>query len=78
MSAASSASASGVVLGLVVVFLLQQFGYIALSSVLTSVLYLAIGAIVGGALFGGIAVGLSHRRTTSEAPSSSQQGPARP
>ena len=51
MSATSSATSSGVVLGLVLVFLLQQFGVLALSDIVTSVLYLAVGAIVVGVLF---------------------------
>ena len=52
MSAASSAASSGAVLGIVLVFLLQQFGVLALSGIVTSILYFAIGAIVGGVLFG--------------------------
>ncbi len=52
MSAASNAASSGAVLGLVIVFLLQQFGRLALSDVLSSLLYLALGAIVGGLVFG--------------------------
>lgn len=52
MSAASSAASSGAVLGIVLVFLLQQFGVLVLSAIVLSVLYFAIAAIVGGVIFG--------------------------
>jgi hypothetical protein len=52
MSAASSAASSGAVLGIVLVFLLQQFGELSLSGILVSVLYFAVAAIVGGVIFG--------------------------
>lgn len=55
MSAASSAAASGVVLGIVLVFLLQQFGFLELSGIVLSLLYFVIAAVVGGAIFGGAA-----------------------
>jgi hypothetical protein len=52
MSYPASAASSGAVLGIVLVFLVQQFGLLSLSSLLTSVLFLAVGAIVGGVVFG--------------------------
>lgn len=49
MTGAGGAASSGVVLGLVVVFLLQQFGYLSLSDLWPGViLYLLLGAILGG------------------------------
>lgn len=56
MSEASSAATSGVVLGIVLVFLLQQFGVISLTSLFTSILYFAIAAVIGGVMFGAAAV----------------------
>lgn len=53
MSGASSAASSGAVFGAVVVFLLQQFGYLSLSSLTGGIVYLLAGLIVGG-IFGGI------------------------
>ena len=52
MSAASSAAPSGVVLGIVLVFLLQQFGWLPLSSLLPSLIDFVIAAVVGGVIFG--------------------------
>jgi len=52
MSATSQATSSGVVFGIVLVFLLQQFGLLALSDLLMSVLYFAVAAIVGGVVCG--------------------------
>jgi NhaP-type Na+/H+ or K+/H+ antiporter len=52
MSAASRAAGSGVVLGIIAVLLAQQFGYIELSNIGPTVLYLVVGAIVGGVVFG--------------------------
>ena len=54
MSGATSAAGSGAVLGAVVVFLLQQFGYLSLSSLTWGILYLVVGLLVGGIL-GGLA-----------------------
>jgi len=53
MSGATSAAGSGAVLGAVVVFLVQQLGYVSLSSLFTGVLYLVVALVVGG-LLGGI------------------------
>jgi len=52
VSAASSAASSGAVLGIVIVFLVQQFGWVPLTSIVTSVIYFAVAAIVGGVVFG--------------------------
>jgi hypothetical protein len=67
MSHASSAASSGAVLGIVLVFLAQQFGQIALSSLFLSVLYLAVGAIVGGVLFG-VAAKMAGRASAASGP----------
>ena len=52
MSYASSAAGSGAVLGIVLVFLLQQFGLLALTGIVLSAVYFAIAAIAGGLIFG--------------------------
>jgi len=65
MSAASSAASSGAVLGIVLVFLLQQFGVLALSDIITSILYFAIAAVVGGVLFG-ISARMAGRRASKK------------
>lgn len=54
MSGASSAGGSGAVFGAVVIFLLQQFGYLSLSDLVGGIVYLLIGIIVG-AILGGLA-----------------------
>jgi hypothetical protein len=48
MSAASHGAGCGVVLGIVLVVLFQQFGYLDLSDLIPTIEYLAIGAVVGG------------------------------
>ena len=52
MTAVSTAASSGAVLGIVLVFLAQQFGVLALTSLLWSIVYFVIAAIVGGVIFG--------------------------
>jgi ABC-type thiamin/hydroxymethylpyrimidine transport system permease subunit len=52
VSGATSAGGSGAVFGVVVVFLLQQLGYISLSGLEWGIIYLLIGLIVGGILGG--------------------------
>ncbi len=52
MSAMSSAVSSGVVLGIVLVFLLQQFGVLALTGLLWSLISFIVGALAGGIVFG--------------------------
>jgi NhaP-type Na+/H+ or K+/H+ antiporter len=52
MSAVTTAAGSGVVLGIVIVFLLQQFGRIAFNGFLLSLLLLVAAGIVGGVIFG--------------------------
>lgn len=61
MSATASGAESGVVLGAVVVFLLQQFGYLSLSELVPALEWLIAGIVVFG-LFGGIAGALLGRR----------------
>ena len=52
MSAASHGAGCGVVLGIVLVVLFQQFGFLDLSDLVPTIEYLAIGAVVGGVLGG--------------------------
>ena len=52
MSATSQAAGSGAVLGIVLVFLLQQFGVLALSDLVLSLVFFVVAAVVGGVLCG--------------------------
>ncbi len=62
MSDTTSAGGSGAVLLIAIVFLLQQFGYLALTDFLNSIILLIVAGIAGGIIFGGIAwlVGRRH------------------
>jgi hypothetical protein len=62
VSSASSAASSGAVLGIVLVFLAQQFGFLALTGIVYSILYFAVAAIVLGVVFG-VAARLAGRGT---------------
>jgi len=48
MSAASHGAGCGVVLGIVLVILFQQLGYLDLSDLVPTLEYLIIGGVVGG------------------------------
>jgi hypothetical protein len=61
MSATGSGAAAGVVLGLVLVLLAQQFGLAGLSDLVHAIEYLVIGAVVGGIFFGIIGWALGRR-----------------
>lgn len=61
MSAGSHGAVSGVILGIVLVLLAQQFGMLDLSSLLPSVEYLIIGGLVGGIAGGLIGWSLGRR-----------------
>jgi NhaP-type Na+/H+ or K+/H+ antiporter len=74
VSAVSSAAGSGVVLGIVLVFLAQQFGYLSLSTLLDAIVYFALGVILGGVIFGAIA-GTIARRARARANASSTSTP---
>jgi hypothetical protein len=55
MSATGSGAACGVVLGLVLVLLAQQLGFLGLSDLVRAIEYLVIAAVIGGivcAIFG--------------------------
>ena len=52
MSAASHGAGCGVVLGIVLVVLFQQLGYVNLSDLVPTIEYIVIGAIAGGILGG--------------------------
>jgi len=51
VSATGAGAAAGVVLGLVLVLLAQQLGFLGLSDLLPAIEYLVVGAVVGGILF---------------------------
>lgn len=61
MSAASSAGGSGAVIGLVVALLSQQLGFIPLSDLVSSAIFLGVAAAFGGVLAGS-AAWFAHRR----------------
>jgi len=52
VSGTTSAAGSGAVLGAVVIFLLQQLGYMSLSTLDWGAVYLIIGLLAGGILGG--------------------------
>lgn len=64
MRSTSTAASSGAILGIVFVFLVQQFGLLALTDLATSIVYFAVGAIVGGVIFGLAAWAAGRSRTT--------------
>ncbi len=62
MSDTTSAGGSGAVLLIAIVLLLQQFGYLALTDFLDSIVLLVVAGIAGGIVFGGIAWLVGRRR----------------
>jgi len=73
MSAASYGAESGAVIGIAFVLLAQQFGYLALDTLLGAIEYLVIAAIVGGVLFGLLGWALGRRYLRNHP---NEQGPA--
>lgn len=67
MGAGSSAAGSGVVVGLCLVFLGQQFGLLDLSTLVTGLIYLIVFAVAFGVIFGllGVWLGAHYRRKHS-------------
>ncbi len=61
MSATGSGAASGVVLGLVLVLLAQQLGFLGLSDLVRAIEYLVVAAVIGGILFAAIGWALGRR-----------------
>lgn len=61
MSATGSGAAAGVVLGLCLVLLAQQLGYLGLSDLVRGIEYLVVGAVIGGILFAIIGWALGRR-----------------
>jgi hypothetical protein len=61
VSAASSGAAAGVVLGIVLVLLAQQLGFLGLSDLLPAIEDILIAAVIGGILFGLIGWALGKR-----------------
>jgi hypothetical protein len=63
VSATGAGAAAGVVLGLVLVLLAQQLGFLGLSDLVPAIEYLVVGAVVGGILFAlfGWAMGRRYR-----------------
>jgi hypothetical protein len=51
VSATGSGAAAGVVLGLVLVLLAQQLGFLGLSDLVRAIEYLVVAAVIGGILF---------------------------
>jgi len=52
MSSATHGAGCGVVLGICLVVLFQQFGYLNLSDIVPTIEYLVIGILIGGILGG--------------------------
>lgn len=74
MSATSHGAGSGIILGLVLVLLAQQFSYLSLSDLYPSLEALILGAVVGGILGGLIGWALGRRylsRRAAAAPAAS-------
>ncbi len=67
MSTAGSAAGSGVILGLAGVLLAQQFAFLALSTVVSTIEYLVVGALVGGVACGAIGWTLGRHPSRDEA-----------
>ena len=61
MSAGGSAAGSGLVVGLCLVFLGQQFGFLDLSNLVTGLIYLIAFAVVFAVVFGLLGVWLGAR-----------------
>ncbi|HTZ61411.1 MAG TPA: hypothetical protein VMC82_02040 [Thermoplasmata archaeon] len=76
MSATGSGAGCGVVLGIVLVLLAQQFGLLSLSSLISGIEYLAIAAIIGGVFGAAIGWGLGkHYLSRHPAPGVGSQSP---
>jgi hypothetical protein len=61
MGAGSSAAGSGLIIGLCLVFLGQQFGFFDLSTLILGLIYLVVFAVVFAVLFGLIGMWLGAR-----------------
>lgn len=61
MSATSRGAECGVVIGVAIVLLAQQFGYLSLSDLVPAIEALLVGGIVGGVLFALLGWGLGRR-----------------
>jgi hypothetical protein len=61
MGAGSSAAGSGLVVGLCLVFLGQQFGFFDLSGLVTGIIYLVVFAVVFAVIFGLLGMWLGAR-----------------
>ena len=61
-SAAESLGESGAVLGVVVLLLLQQLGFLALPNLLTAVVGLVVAVAIGGLLFALVGQSVDRRR----------------
>ncbi len=74
MSAASHGAACGVVLGIVFVLLAQEFGYLDLTDLVSTLIYLVIAIVVGAVLFGLIGMALGRAYLAKNPPGSSSGG----
>lgn len=68
MSPGGQAAVSGIVLGVVLVLLLQQFGPLSLSSLSMGLLALIIGGVIGGLAGGAIGARLGRTRSSKAPP----------
>jgi ABC-type Fe3+ transport system permease subunit len=70
VSATSHGVACGIVIGICFILLAQQFAYLDLSNLVTSLVYLIIAMIIGAAIFGaiGMALGRAYLRRHPQEP----------
>lgn len=71
MSSTGSGAGCGVVLGIVLVLLAQQFGLLSLSALVPAIEFLVIAGVVGGILGAGIGYALGRRYLANHPPASS-------
>jgi NhaP-type Na+/H+ or K+/H+ antiporter len=75
MSATTSGAGCGVVLGIVLVLLAQQFGFLSLSGLDDAIERLVIGAVVGGVLGALIGWALGRRYLSKHPPAEMVSAP---
>ncbi len=71
MSSTGSGAGCGVVLGIVLVLLAQQFGLLSLSALVPAIEFLIIAGVIGGLIGAGIGYALGHRYLANHPPASS-------
>jgi cytochrome c biogenesis protein CcdA len=75
LSATGSGAAAGVVLGIVLVLLAQQLGFLGLSDLVHAIEYIVIAAVVGGVLFALFGWAMGRRYLARHPPAGSSGAP---